>query len=118
MRHPGRSLEQGEAVPVQIVEYVARQLGIASGVFDNSSDRDKERRKHLADAMRRFGYRPFDRAVLKDLIGWLTPSAQVARAAEPSIEMMIGELRRRQILLPSPRISNSRCIRPANAVNG
>jgi TnpA family transposase len=104
MRHPGRSLEQGEALPVQIVGYVARQLGIAPGVFDNSPERDKERRKHLTEAMRRFGYRPFDRAVLKDLIGWLTPSAQVTRAAEPLIDIMIGELRRRQILLPSPRI--------------
>ena len=118
MRHPGRSLEQGEALPVQIVGYVARQLGIAPGVFDNSPERDRERRKHLAEAMRRFGYRPFDRAALKDLIGWLTPAAQVTRAAEPLIDMTIGELRRRQILLPSPRISNSRCIRPANAVNG
>jgi TnpA family transposase len=39
MRHPGRSLEQGEALPVQMVGYVARQLGIAPGVFDNSSSR-------------------------------------------------------------------------------
>ena len=104
MRHPGRSLEQGEALPVQIVGYVARQLGIAPGVFDNRPERDRERRKHLAEAMRRFGYRPFDRAALKDLIGWLTPAAQVTRAAEPLIDMTIGELRRRQILLPSPRI--------------
>lgn len=104
MRHPGRSLEQGEALPVQIVGYVARQSGIAPGVFDNSPDRDKERRKHLAEATRRFGYRAFDRAVLKDLMGWLTPSAQVTRAAEPLIDMMIDELRRRQILLPSPGV--------------
>ena len=104
MRHPGRSLEQGEALPVQIVGYVARQLDIAPGAFDNGPDRDKERRKHLAEAMRRFGYRPFDRAVLKDFICWLTPSAQVSRVAEPLIDMMIDELRRRQILLPSPRV--------------
>src|SRR5271163_2983526 len=104
MRHPGRSLEQGEALPVQIVGYVARQSGIAPGVFDNSPDRDKERRKHLAEATRRFGYRAFDRAVLKDLMGWLMPSAQVTRAAEPLIDMMIDELRRRQILLPPPRV--------------
>ena len=59
------------------------------------------RRRFFAKAPRRFGYRPFDRAVWKDLIGWLTPAAQVARAAEPLIEMMIGELRRRQILSPA-----------------
>jgi len=104
MRYPGRSLEQGEALPVQIIGYVARQLGMAPNVFDNSSERDKERRKQLAEVMRRFGYRPFDRASLKDLIGWLTPAAQVTRTAEPLIDMMIGELRGRQILLPSPRI--------------
>ena len=107
MRHPGRSLEQGEALPVQIVGYVARQLGIAPGVFDNNPERDRERRKHLAEAMRRFGYRPFDRAALKDLIGWLTPAAQVTRAAEPLIDMTIGELRRRHSS-PSPRISRTR----------
>jgi len=104
MRYPGRSLEQGEALPVQIIGYVARQLGMAPNVFDNSSKRDKERRKQLAEVMRRFGYRPFNRASLKDLIGWLTPAAQVTRTAEPLIDMMIGELRGRQILLPSPRI--------------
>jgi len=88
MRYPGRSLEQGEALPVQIIGYVARQLGMAPNVFDNSSERDKERRKQLAEVMRRFGYRPFDRASLKDLIGWLTPAAQVTRTAEPLIDMM------------------------------
>ena len=116
MRHPGRSLEQGEALPVQIVGYVARQLGIAPGVFDNRPER--EGNGASISPKRQFGYRPFDRAALKDLIGWLTPAAQVTRAAEPLIDMTIGELRRRQVLLPSPRISNSRCIRPANAVNG
>ena len=31
---------------------------MAPNVFDNSSERDKERRKQLAEVMRRFGYVP------------------------------------------------------------
>jgi TnpA family transposase len=104
MRFPGRPLERDETAPEPMLGYVARQLGVAGAIFDNGADRDKERRKHLAEIMRRFGYRPFDRGALKQMIGWLTPVAQMNRKAEPLIDAVIGELRQRQILLPPPRV--------------
>ena len=104
MRYPGRALERGETASEPMLGYVARQLGVAGAIFDNGAGRDKERRKHLAEIMRRFGYRPFDRGALKQLIGWLTPVAQMNRKAEPLIDMVIEELRLRQILLPPPRV--------------
>lgn len=104
MRFPGRALERDETAPEPMLGYVARQLGAAGAIFDNGADRDKERRKHLAEIMRRFGYRPFDRSALKQMIGWLTPVAQMNRKAEPLIDAVIGELRQRQILLPPPRV--------------
>jgi hypothetical protein len=104
MRFPGRALERDETVPEPMLGYVARQLGAAGAIFDNGAGRDKERRKHLAEIMRRFGYRPFDRSALKQMIGWLTPVAQMNRKAEPLIDAVIGELRQRQILLPPPRV--------------
>ena len=57
MRFPGRALERDETAPEPMLGYVARQLGAAGAIFDNGADRDKERRKHLAEIMRRFGYR-------------------------------------------------------------
>ena len=104
MRYPGRALERGETASEPVLGYVARQLGVAGAIFDNGAGRDKERRKHLAEIMRRFGYRPFDRGALKQLIGWLTPVAQMNRKAEPLIDMVVDELRLRQILLPPPRV--------------
>ena len=104
MRFPGWALERDETAPEPMLGYVARQLGAAGAIFDNGADRDKERRKHLAEIMRRFGYRPFDRSALKQMIGWLTPVAQMNRKAEPLIDAVIGELRQRQILLPPPRV--------------
>ena len=104
MRHPGRAMEQGEVIPLPIVQYVARQIAITPDIFDNDASRDRERRKQLAEAMRQFGFLGFDRAALRDLTGWLTPAAQVNRKAEPLIDMLIAELRRRKMLLPSPRV--------------
>lgn len=104
MRFPGRALERDEKAPGPMLGYVARQLGLASAAFDNGAPRDKERRKHLAEIMRGFGYRAFDRGALRQMIGWLTPLAQMDRRAEPLIDAAIGELRQRQILLPPPRV--------------
>ena len=104
MRHPDRAMEQGEVIPLPIVQYVARQLAFTPDVFDNDASRDRERRKQLAQAMRQFGFLGFDRAALRDLIAWLTPAAQVNRKPGPLIDRLIAELRRRKMLLPSPRV--------------
>jgi hypothetical protein len=55
----------------------------------------------LAELTRVLGCKVFARSDLRALIGWLTPMAHKPRGAAQLVSMLIEELRRRRILLPS-----------------
>jgi Domain of unknown function (DUF4158) len=104
LRHPGRALDSGERPPAKVLAYAARQLGIGVGAFDDYARRDATRRSHLAEAMRRGGYAGFDRTAARAAVDFLTASAQIAVRPGQLAGILIDELRRRRILLPSPLI--------------
>ena len=104
LRHPGRALEPGERPPAPMVAFVARQLGIDTAVLGTGSDRPQTRREQLAELMRHGGFRGFGRAEARDLVAWLTPVTQANRKPGQLASLLVGELRRRRILLPTPRV--------------
>ena len=104
LRHPGRALNFGERPPDKVLAYVARQLGIGIRVFDDYARRDATRRSHLAEAMRTGGYSAFDRVAARAAVDFLTASAQIAVRPGVLAGILVEELRRRRILLPSPLI--------------
>lgn len=104
LRHPGRALEPGEAPLAPMVAYVARQLGVAPDALGAGPDRPQTRREQLAELTRRGGFRSFGRAEARDLVAWLTPVAQASRKPAQLAGLLVEELRRRRILLPTPRV--------------
>jgi TnpA family transposase len=104
LRHPGRALEPGEKPPAPMVTFVARQLGIDTAVLGTGCDRPQTRREQLAELMRCGGFQGFGRAEARDLIAWLTPVTQVNRKPGQLAVLLVEELRRRRILLPTPRV--------------
>ena len=104
LRHPGRVLGAGEVPPALLVAFVARQLGVRRTAFAAYGHRDATRRQHLAELMRHFGYRSFDRAAFHELVVHLTAAAQIDPRPGRLAIMALDELRRRRILLPTPAV--------------
>ena len=104
LRYPGRVLGVDEMPPATLVSFIARQLGVNPAAFTKYSQRDQTRREHLAELMERLGYRSFDRASFRHYLAWLTPIAQNIRRPDLLVEMLLEELRRHRILIPTRRM--------------
>lgn len=104
LRCPGRVLEAGEAPPEEVVAYVARQLGADPGTFDAYARRDATRRSHVIEAMRAGGYTAFDRAAAHAAVAFLTSAAQTIVRPGQLVGILVEELRRWRVVLPSPLV--------------
>ena len=104
LRHPGRVLEAGEVPPGPLLAYVARQLGAAPSAFDGYRARDATRREHLAELMAAGGHVTFSRPLAHEMVGFLAASAQTIVRPGQLAGILVQELRRRHILLPSPLV--------------
>lgn len=104
LRHPGRALEAGEIPPEPVLTYVARQLAVPASVYDDYARRDPTRRAHLVEAMRAGGYKAFDRTVAHAAVAFLTAAAQTIVRPGQLAGILVDELRRRRVVLPSPPV--------------
>ena len=80
------------------------QLGVDPATLAASPGRPQTRREQLGELMRRGGFRSFGRAEARALVAWLTSMAQTGRRPAELAGMLIEELRRQRILLPTPRV--------------
>src|SRR3546814_3398783 len=104
MRWPGRALEAGELPPGPVLAYVGRQLGVSPEAFADYAHRDQTRREHLVDIRRSHGFRAFDRQAFREIVAFSIPIAQTIIRPGQMAGVIVDELRRRQILLPSSSI--------------
>ena len=104
MRWPGRALEAGEVPPAPVLAYVAQQLGVAPAAFADYAHRDQTRREHLVEIRRSHGFRIFDRNAFREVVAFSVPIAQTIIHPGQMADVIVDELRRLQILLPSPSI--------------
>lgn len=100
LRWPGRVLEAGEAPPMQILAFVARQLDVSPASWRDYARRDETRRTHLVDLSRRFGHLVFSRADFHALVAFAMPIAQTVTQPSRLAGIVIDEMRRRRLLLP------------------
>ena len=108
LRHPGRVLEVDEAPPAPLLAYIARQLGVASSAFgDYAAARGATRREHLAELVAAGGYAAFSRPVAREMVGFLAAAQTIVRPSQLA-RILVEELRRRRVLLPS----RAWCTRP------
>ena len=104
MRHPGRVLDIGEVPPASMVAYVARQIGTHPAALRSYPARVQTRREQIAELMRHHGFGAFGRADAARFLSWLTPIAQLHREPGHLVAMLVEEVRRQRVLLPTPRV--------------
>jgi hypothetical protein len=87
--------------PDTVLDYVARQLGLATRVFDDYATRDATRREHLAELRAAGGYAVFSRAMAHEMVGFLAVAAQTIVRPGRLAGILVEELRRRRVVLSS-----------------
>jgi TnpA family transposase len=100
LRFPGRTLRQGEAPPVAMLAFVAKQLALDPARFADYAERDQTRRAHLAEIQTAFGYRPFTRGRYRELAASLLPTALATEKGTALVAMAMDALRTQRILVP------------------
>jgi TnpA family transposase len=104
LRHPGRVLEIGEVPPDALLVYVAGQLGAPAAAFADYAARDTTRREHLAELMTAGGHTVFSRPLAHEMVSSLAAAAQTIVQPGQLAGILVEELRRRRVLLPSPLV--------------
>ena len=96
LRYPGRSLLMMTSIPLQLVEYIAKQLSVSPQAYATyGQPRRKTAYDHLEAIRDRYGYRVYEAADDAVLTGYLRPMAldKVAEAAIARCEETGGSRR-------------------------
>ena len=108
-RYPGRLLAVGETIPLDVLHFIAAQLGMRAEDPGGYAVREETRREHLAELRRIYGYRMFTGRCARDLKVWLDHEAEVARSNEGLARRFVEECRRRQVILPGLSVLERLC---------
>ena len=108
-RYPGRLLVVGETIPLNVLHFIAAQLGMRAADLDGYAVREETRREHLAEIRRIYGYRMFMGRCARDLKVWLENEAEAARSNEGLARRFVEECRRRQVILPGLSVLERLC---------
>lgn len=104
LRFPGQAFSASggaEQIPLHVVEFVARQLGIEPQVFTAYARREETRREHLLELKSALGLRTFDAQAQQALSAWLLPVAMGTDKGVLLVETLLAEMRLRQIIIPN-----------------
>ena len=100
-RYPGRLLNSGEIIPLEMAEFVAAQIGVKGIDLAGYAETDVTRRRHLIDLRDIYGYKMFTGRGARDLTTWLENEAEGAKSNEGLARRFVEECRRTQIIVPA-----------------
>jgi TnpA family transposase len=101
MRHIGRPLAQNDAVPAEVISFIAGQLGVTSAVFADYGRRDNTRREHSAELQELLGLRMMTRTDQRAALVASIDAAAATDNGETIAAATIAAFRSRNVLLPS-----------------
>jgi TnpA family transposase len=101
MRHIGRPLVQNDAVPAEVVSFIAGQLGVTSAVLADYGRRDNTRREHSAELQELLGLRMMTRTDQRAALVASIDAAAATDNGETIAAATIAAFRSRNVLLPS-----------------
>ncbi len=109
-RWPGRLLQPKEVIPAEMLSFVSAQLGIENedALFDYGA-RTTTRYQHSSSLQQIYGYKPFEARARKDMLEWLTLQAATTSVNSDLAISFLGELRRRQIIVPAASVIERLC---------
>ena len=108
-RYPGRILAVGEVIPLNVLRFIAAQLGMRADDLAGYAIREETRREHLAELRRSYGYRMFSGRCAQDLKVWLEKEAEGAPSNEGLARRFVEECWRRQVILPGLSVLERLC---------
>jgi hypothetical protein len=94
-------LGPAETPPAELVAFLAQQLGLTPGVFDDYARRAETRREHLGELQAYLGLRPFRREDLRPVAQVALDEATGTDRGDLIVAAMVESLRARSILLPT-----------------
>ncbi|AAM26099.1 MULTISPECIES: Tn3 family transposase [Bacillus] len=101
-RFPGRPLLAKEKIPQFLVNFLAKQIGVASWEVQNyARTRDTTRREHVNKIRNLYNLRTFTLREYRELARWLLPLAMKTENGYLLVEALIQEMRKRKIILPA-----------------
>jgi TnpA family transposase len=99
---PGRVLGFDEQPPLEMIEFIANQLGYSSQAFENyATERPMTRRDHLAELYVKTGFSEFKDEHHKKFSEWLLAQALLKDNAQILMSELLGELRTRRVIQPA-----------------
>lgn len=101
LRHPGRGLLPGEAVPEAILALLADQIGCLADDFAAYAVRPTTLREHRAEIEAFLGLRAFGRADMKSMLALGAEIAASTDRGETIVAGMVDRLRAERIVLPA-----------------
>ena len=104
LRFPGRLLRPSEAVPREVLAFVADQLDLPSDALADYAVRSQTRYDQLDALCAAYGFRTFTRPDQKDLAEWLLPVALTTTSGTILAGLLLEELRCRAIAAPGPSV--------------
>ncbi len=101
LRHPGRALLPGEAVPAAMLSLLADQIGCRTDDFADYSARATTLREHRAEIEAYLGLRAFDRTDVRSMLALGSEIATSTDRGETIVAGMVDRLRLDRIVLPA-----------------
>jgi len=92
-RYTGRLLAVGEAISLNVLGFIAAQLGMGVEDLDGYVIREETRRERLAELRRIYGYRMFSGRCARDLKVWLEHESEGAHSNEELARRFVEECR-------------------------
>jgi TnpA family transposase len=104
LRFPGRLLRPGEAVPREVLSFVADQLDLDPDTLADYAVRSQTRYDQLESLYAVYGFRTFTQPDQRETAKWLLPVALATTSGVALAGLLLEELRRRAIAAPGPSV--------------
>ena len=100
LRYPGRLLAPGETIPIEVMKFLADQIGIKADALAGYATREERRRDHLLILRNVYGFKNFTGRGAAELRQWLSDQAFHAPSNFDLAERFIRRCRETQTILP------------------
>ena len=91
LRYPGRLLAPGETIPIEVLRFLAAQIGIEAGDLAGYASREETRHNHLAQLRDLYGFKSFTGRGAAELRQWLLDQAFHATSNLDLMNVLLAE---------------------------
>lgn len=101
LRYPGRLLMSGEVIPLEVLTFLAVQIGIKASDLVGYAVRRQTRHEHIDTIRKQYGYKNFSGRGASELKRWLLKQAMDARTNLELVQRLVTKCRLTKTILPA-----------------